>query len=71
MYSCSNLLCNIAEGIILLIPTADKNAHFLRMPKAIHPTSRASIVFLSEEEKRRHCLNHIKPLRSPHPKLQD
>ena len=30
MYSCSNLLCNIAEGIILLIPTADKNAHFFK-----------------------------------------
>ena len=38
-----------------------------------HPGSRASFnfVFLIKEEKRRLCLNYIKPLRSPQPKLLD
>ena len=33
-----------------------------------HPASRAS---LAEEEKRKLCLNHVKPLRSLHPELLD
>ena len=36
-----------------------------------HPASRAFFVFLTGEEKRRLCLNHVKPLKSPQLKHMD
>ena len=39
-----------------------------RIVASQHPASRAS---LAEEEKRKLCLNHVKPLRSLHPELLD
>ena len=39
-----------------------------RIVASQHPASRAS---LSEEEKKRLCLNHVKPFRSPQPELLD
>ena len=37
----------------------------------LHRAEPPPFPFLSEDEKRRLCINHAKPLRSPQPKLQD